>query len=89
MELIDSKALVLINAGRFQEAHEMLDRLCRLNRKNPRYRLHLAIALHHLEEQDKSRGEVEQAVENGLSKELLTPSERREWRKIAGQVANR
>jgi len=89
MELIDSKALVLINAGRFQEAHGMLDRLCRLNRKNPRYRLHLAIALHHLDEQDKSRGEVEQAVENGLSKELLTPSERREWRKITGQVANR
>jgi tetratricopeptide (TPR) repeat protein len=88
-ELLDSKSLILMNAGRFQDAREILDRLCRWNRKNPRYRLHLAMALHHLYESGSSRHEVERAVADGLERELLTPAERRLWREIANQIADR
>jgi tetratricopeptide (TPR) repeat protein len=87
-ELLDSKALVLTNAGRFQEARDILDLLCRLNRKNPRYRLHLAVALHHMQETNASRSEIERAVADGLPTDLLTPAERRQWRQISDQVAN-
>jgi tetratricopeptide (TPR) repeat protein len=86
-ELLDSKALVLTNAGRLQEARDILERLCRLNRKNPRYRLHLAVALHHMQETNASRSEIERAVADGLPSELLTPAERRQWRQISDQVA--
>ena len=86
-ELLDSQALVLLNTGRHQEAREISDRLCRLNRKNPRYRLHLAAALHHLQESGPSRKAIDQAVTDGLEKELLTPAERRQWRQITNRVA--
>ena len=87
-ELLDSQALVLMNASRYHEARDILDRLCRLNRKNPRYRLHLAMALHHMQESGLSRNEIERAVADGLERELLTPAERRQWRQIANQVAD-
>ena len=86
-ELLDSKALVQMNAGRYQEARDILTRLCRLNRKNPRYRLHLAVVLYQLQEINPSRIEVERAVVDGLENELLTPAERRQWRQITNQVA--
>ncbi|MBI3860376.1 MAG: tetratricopeptide repeat protein [Planctomycetia bacterium] len=86
-ELLDSKALILIGAGRYQEAREILDQLCRTQTRNPRLRLHLAIALFQLRDEPGSRSNAAQATDDGLEKELLTPSERRLWRQIANQVA--
>jgi tetratricopeptide (TPR) repeat protein len=86
-EMLDSKALVLMNAGRIQEAQDILTRICRMNRKNPRFRLHLAAVLFHMQEGNSSRNEVERAVIDGLENELLTPAERRQWRQITNQVA--
>jgi tetratricopeptide (TPR) repeat protein len=86
-EVLDSRALVLIGLGRHDEARETLERLCRANKKNARYRLHLAIAQKHLLETEKSRANIEQAVKDGLNEELLTPSERRELQKIAGDLS--
>jgi tetratricopeptide (TPR) repeat protein len=76
-ELLDTKALVLIGVGRAEEAHVILERLCRLSNKNPRFRLHLAMALHQMNQQAESRRNLDQALQDGLSDELLTPSERR------------
>jgi tetratricopeptide (TPR) repeat protein len=86
-EVLDSRALVLIGLGRHAEARETLERLCRANKRNARYRLHLAIAERHLLETEKSRANIEQAVKDGLHDELLTPSERRELQKIAGELS--
>jgi tetratricopeptide (TPR) repeat protein len=82
-ELLDSKALVLIGIGRDREAHEILVRLCQINRKSARYRLHLAMALDGLNEQAEARRNLSQALDDGLSNELLTPSERRLQARIA------
>ena len=45
LELLDSKALVLIGAGEYANARDILLRLCRANPRNGRYRLHLAFVL--------------------------------------------
>ena len=83
-EVLDSKALVLIALGRFAEAREILNRLCDIQKKNPQYRLHLAIALDHLGQSDEARQQIEQARADGLEKELLAPGERRFLQKNAG-----
>jgi Flp pilus assembly protein TadD len=83
-EVHDSKALVLMGLGRIPEAREALDRLCRGKAKNPRYRLHLAMVLQRLNELDGARDHVRQALKDGLEDELLTPSERRQLKEIAG-----
>src|SRR5262249_6939307 len=77
LEILDSRALVLIGLGRHAEARDILERLCRANKKNARYRLHLAIALEYLRETENSRNHVAQAVKDGLNEEGLTPSEPR------------
>lgn len=88
LELLDSKALVLMGAGRYADAREILDRLCHTSKKNARYRLHLAFALFHQDEPGQSREQIEQAMKDGLEQELLTPSERRLLQKITAQLAN-
>lgn len=81
-ELLDSKALVLIGVGRNSEAREILERLCQINRRSARYRLHLATALQALNERAEARRHIDRAAQDGLDAELLTPSERRAWQQI-------
>jgi tetratricopeptide (TPR) repeat protein len=83
-ELLDSKALVLIGVGKFDESRMILERLCQTNRKNSRYRLHMAFALYCLKNNESAREQLDQALKDGLEKEILTPSERRYLREIAG-----
>ena len=83
LELLDSKALVLMANLQFVEAREILERLCRSNPKNSRYRLHLSGALHALNEFDKSHEQRDEARRAGIDQELLTPSERRLLQKIS------
>ncbi len=87
IELLDSKSLILIGAGKSREAREILDPLCQTNGKNPRFRLHLAMALFQLKELNNSQSEAARALKDGLANELLTPSERHAWRQISNQVA--
>ncbi|HTI51720.1 MAG TPA: tetratricopeptide repeat protein [Planctomycetaceae bacterium] len=87
LELLDSKAQVLIGIDRPAEAREILDRICRLNAKNPHYRLHLAMALYQLKDLPGARRELEQARSDNLDQELLTPSERRLLQQITSEQA--
>lgn len=77
VELLDTKALVLLGLERFEESRELLDRICRLNQNNSRYRLHLAMASYGLKDLEQSRNQMERARGDGLDTEFLTPSERR------------
>jgi tetratricopeptide (TPR) repeat protein len=85
-DLLDSRALVLIGVGRPAEARDILERLCHSDRKNTRYRMHLAFALYHLNETDLSHDQIQKALQDGLEQEMLTPSERRLLRKITSNV---
>jgi tetratricopeptide (TPR) repeat protein len=86
LELLDSKALVLLGAQRYVEAREILERLCRANQRNARYRLHLAFALDLMNESGQSRTELEAARRDGIDDELLTPPERRLYQKISAEA---
>jgi tetratricopeptide (TPR) repeat protein len=87
LEALDSKAQVLIGLNRPAEAREILERLCRLSTTNPRYRLHLAMALHQLKDSAGARQAIEKARSDNLDKELLTPSERRALDQITAEQA--
>jgi tetratricopeptide (TPR) repeat protein len=91
VELLDSKALVLIGIGNFEESRAILERLCQTHRRNARYRLHLAFALHSLADRKSAREQLDQALRDGLEREILTPSERRYQEEISasGKAAER
>lgn len=76
LEYLDTKGLVLLGTGSLTEAREIFERLCRSSPKNPRYQLHLAMALNHLGEATKSREHAGVAIDNRIEKEFLTPAER-------------
>jgi tetratricopeptide (TPR) repeat protein len=84
-ELLDSKALVVLGAKRYAEARDILERLCRANPRNGRYRLHLAFVLKMMDERGASHRELELARRDGIDNELLTPPERRLYQKVTGE----
>ncbi|MFN0054094.1 MAG: tetratricopeptide repeat protein [Planctomycetales bacterium] len=76
-EMQDTKALVYMAMERYKEGREILERVCRLEPKNPQYRLHLAMVLKQLDELQSAQSHFDVAMKNGLPKALLTPAERR------------
>lgn len=86
-ELLDTRALVLMATGNVPEARDIFEQLCRTNPRNSRYRLHLAVALHQLNNSDESRLHAERAIHDGLMNEFLTPAEHRMVDLISGDAA--
>jgi tetratricopeptide (TPR) repeat protein len=76
LEVLDTKGLVLAGIGRFDEAREIFERLCKVGTGNPRYHLHLALTLKHLGHPSLAREHAKIAIDNNVDSELLTPPER-------------
>lgn len=86
LEYLDTKGLVLLGTGSLAEAREVFERLCRSNPKNPRYQLHLAMALNHLGDATKAREHARVAIDNRIEKEFLTPLERQFVREAKSEL---
>jgi tetratricopeptide (TPR) repeat protein len=77
--LLDTKAVVLLNQGRYAEAAELLARVTQSRQVNdPRYYFHHATALDELGRRDAAREALAEANNLGLSNAFLTRAERDE-----------
>ncbi|MHB8956950.1 MAG: tetratricopeptide repeat protein [Pirellulaceae bacterium] len=73
--LLDTKGMILFQAGRFDQARTFLDAATWDPAADPRFFFHLAAACHRLGETEKARQAFEHARANQLERQILTPSD--------------
>lgn len=73
--LFDTKGTILILDDQSSKAIEFLKAAVDGPDADPRYRFHLALAYKDVNEIEKARSELEQALEKNLDKQILTPTE--------------
>ncbi len=75
-ELQDSYAWILVNAGEWDQAAQLLRQLIDQNGGNSRFYFHLAGAEHRSGRTKEARAALQEALRRDLQSELLMPSER-------------
>ena len=85
--LLDTKGTALLRARRYAEAVEILEMAVRSPTRDhdPRYAFHLAVALWHLNQRDRARQLLDQAIAHDLEKQLLTPADREDLRSLKNE----
>ncbi len=86
--LLDTKAMILVQDGKADQAVKLLDDACSHHNPDPRYPFHLAVAYHRIGKQDDARKNYGKAIESGLKDQILTESDqemRKELEKAFGQ----
>jgi tetratricopeptide (TPR) repeat protein len=73
--LFDTKGTILIFDDQSSKAIEFLKAAVDGPDADPRYRFHLALAYKDVNEIEKARSELEQALQKNLDKQILTPTE--------------
>jgi tetratricopeptide (TPR) repeat protein len=81
-DLLDSRAQVMMAKGKNQSALADLGRAIRMRPNSPLYRFHLADALQRSGRTRAAREAFKEAQNRGLYEEMLTPPERRIYRKM-------
>jgi Flp pilus assembly protein TadD len=74
--LLDTKGMVLFYDGKPDQAVGILQEATRLPSPDPRYYFHLAVAYGRLEQLDKARAALQQALAADLDHQLLTKADR-------------
>lgn len=74
--LLDTKAVILLGAGKTAEAGEILEKVSSGPDRDPRYFLHLAAAYARLGETEKAQTALTASLEGGLAGEILTVGDR-------------
>lgn len=77
VELRDSKALVLLNIGRADEAYALLEEVIAADPRRASFQLHFAVACLELNKLEQAKAAFERARQQGIANELLTPAERK------------
>lgn len=73
--LLDSKGVVLFHIGRLEEARQCLEAATWEAGTDPRFFFHLAATYLRLGETDRARQAFQQAQDNNLEQQILTPSD--------------
>lgn len=73
--LLDTKAMILVQDGKADQAVQLLETACSHHAPDPRYPFHLAVAYSRTGEEAKARAAYNRAVESGLEDQILTDSD--------------
>ncbi|MGI6415831.1 MAG: tetratricopeptide repeat protein [Thermoguttaceae bacterium] len=73
--LLDTKAMILVQDGKADQAVKLLETACSHYNPDPRYPFHLAVAYSRTGEKTKARAAYNQAIESGLEDQILTDSD--------------
>jgi Flp pilus assembly protein TadD len=73
--LLDTKGMVLVHAGRSDDALWFLELAASDPDADPRHAFHLALALHRAGDTTRAGSEMQRLLGEDLSSEILTPTE--------------
>jgi Tfp pilus assembly protein PilF len=89
LEVLDTKGIVLVGIGEFQEARKIFESILSSSPENPRAHLHLAMTLKHMGEEELERKHDQLALDKGVEREMLTPVERQYLREAKISAATK
>jgi tetratricopeptide (TPR) repeat protein len=80
--LLDTKAMILVQEGRADEAVPLLETACSHRATDPRYLFHLAVAYHRTDRKDDALKALQQAMDSDLEEQILTESDEEMYRQL-------
>jgi tetratricopeptide (TPR) repeat protein len=81
-ELLDTKGWVMLEQKRFPEAEANFQEALAMPPDSPRYRFHLALSYQRQGKEDDAQDMLQRALADDLHREMLSPKEREELRKL-------